>query len=300
MKKKSLGYFYLLNTIVFFSTFEIVCRLIAGRINPFQFNFIRFLFGGILLIVVLLLSKESMYINKKDFLWVTLAGILNVGISMNLLQLSLSDENAKASVISILISSNPIFVTIFSAIIEKERIKLYKVIGLILSIFGVGIIFFQNFDITHINMKSPCLALVSAIFFAMYTILGKKISSKIGSLKMNAYSFTIGSVILIPFLVLFKIPVIRLEPSLIFPVFYIAFFVTGIAYIAYFKGLEIIGTSNGSLILFAKPILGSILAIILLNEKATLNLFIGTLFIITGIYLVLSWEKTREKMKQKQ
>lgn len=299
MKKENLGYFYLLNTIVFFSTFEVVSRMIAEKINPFQINFLKFFFGGIFLLGVLLISKESIGISKKDFLWVTLVGIMNVGISMNLVQLSLSLENAKASVIAVIISSNPIFVTIFAALIEKEKIKLYKVAGLLIGILGIGIVFFQELDMSHMDFKSPSLALASAISFAMYTVLAKKVSSKIGSLKMNAYSFTIGSVIIIPFLILFKIPVIKFESSLIFPIFYLSFFVTGIAYIAYFKGLEIIGTSNGSLVFFAKPVLASIFAIIFLKEKATLNLFIGTIFIITGIYIVLFWEKIRVKMKEK-
>ncbi|GAA0179814.1 DMT family transporter [Clostridium sediminicola] len=299
MKKESLGYFYLLNTIIFFSTFEVVSRMVAGKISPFQINFLRFFFGGILLLVVLFISKESKRISKKEFLWVTLVGIMNVGISMNLIQLSLSDSNAKASVIAVIISSNPIFVTIFSALIEKEKIKLYKVVGLIIGVLGIGIVFFQDLDMSNMNFKSPSLALASAISFAMYTVLGKKVSSKIGSLKMNAYSFTIGSVLIIPFLMLFKIPVIKFESSLILPVFYLSFFVTGIAYIAYFKGLEIIGTSNGSLVFFIKPVLASVFAIIILKEKATMNLFIGTVFIIMGIYVVLFWEKISEKIKGK-
>ena len=36
------GYLYLLTTIFFFSTYEVVNKVIAARIDPFQINFIRF------------------------------------------------------------------------------------------------------------------------------------------------------------------------------------------------------------------------------------------------------------------
>lgn len=295
MKKDILGYFYLLITIIFFSTLEVVSRTLVGEISPFQINFIRFLIGGIFLFGVLLISKESICISKKDFLWVTLVGIMNVVISMNLFQLSLSNENAKASVIAVIISSNPIFVTIFSTLIEKEKIKLYKIIGLGIGILGIGIVFFQDIDMSQRDFRSPLLALSAAITFALYTVLGKKVSSKIGSLKMNAYSFIMGSIISIPLLIFLKIPIIKFESSLIIQMLYLAFFVTGVGYLTYFKGLEIIGTSKGSLVFFVKPILASILAILILKEKATFNLFIGSIFIISGIYIILFWEKIREK-----
>ncbi|WP_461205266.1 DMT family transporter [Clostridium sp. DL1XJH146] len=291
MKKNNLGYFYLLNTIIFFSSIEVVSIFTVGKITSFQLNFMRFFFGGLFLLGILILNKEDLKISKNDFIWVLLIGILNVTISMNLLQLSLTIENAKASVVAVMISSNPIFVTIFTAIIKKEKIELYKIIGLVIGVLGIVIVFMQELDIANMEYKSSLLALIASIIFALYTVMGKKVASKVGSLKMNAYSFLSGSVIIIPFLLIFDIPVFKIHTSLIIPIAYLAFFVTGIAYVTYFKGLEIVGASKGSLVFFAKPVIASFLAIIVLHEKATLNLLLGTLLIIGGIYIVLYGKK---------
>ena len=294
MKKDTYGFVYLLITIIIFSTYEVVSKTIVGRVDPFQINFIRFLIGGLILFVFLLF-KRDIYISRKDLLSVALLGVISVAISMNLMQLSLSVEGATASTAAVIFSSNPIFVTFFSALIEKEKIKLSRIIGLSVGILGIFTVFADKLQINLSNIVSPLLTLAAAITFALYTVIGRKASTKIGSLKMNTYSFIMGSIILVPFLILFKIPIIKFDYSAIPQVMYLSIFVTGIAYFTYFMGLSTVGASKGSLVFFVKPVMASIIAIIFLNEKVSMNLIIGMLLTIAGIFIVLYYDKFKQK-----
>jgi len=290
LKSNNLGYLYILITIILFSTYEVVSKTLVDRVNPFQINFLRFFIGGILLFFVIL-AKGDISIKPKDLGKLAVIGIINVVFSMNLIQLSLTVPNAKASIAAVIFSSNPIFVTFFSALINGEKIRFYKIIGLMLGVFGVVLISMSTMEFDLINLKSPILALLSAVLYGLYTVLGGKVSSRVGSLKMNSYSFLLGSLILLPFLIFFKVPVIDFDYTATFEVLYLSIFVTGIAYLTYFMGLTLIGASKGSLVFFLKPVLATVFSMIILGESITSNFVLGTILIIFGITIVLYWNK---------
>jgi drug/metabolite transporter (DMT)-like permease len=185
---------------------------------------------------------------------------------------------------------------IFSAIIDKEKVNLFKIIGCLVGFGGIILIFFEKLTIGQLDLKSPILALASAIFYGLYTVLGRNISVKIGSLKMNSYSFIAGSLLLLPFLLFFKISVIKFDYSGIYQVIYLSFLVTGLAYLSYFKGLSVIGSSKGSLVFFIKPVLASLIAILFLGEGLTINLLLGTVLILIGIAIITRWPQFKVKI----
>ena len=299
MKSNRIGYLYLLITIILFSTYEVVSKTLVNKADPFQVNFLRFFIGGVLLFIILLV-KGDIAIKLKELGYVAVVGIINVVLSMNLLQLSLNIPNSKASIAAVIFSSNPIFVTVFAAIIDRERIRLYKVIGLMFGVFGVIMISINGMKLGVLDLKSPLLALGSAILYGLYTVLGGKVSSKIGSLKMNSYSFILGSLALLPFLIFFRLPVLKFDYSATYQLIYLSLLVTGVAYLTYFMGLSIIGASKGSLVFFLKPVLATIFSVIILRERVTINFVFGTLFIILGITLVLYWNKVQVKIGLKK
>lgn len=286
MKKEYCGCLCLLNTIILFSTLEVVSKSLVGRIDAFQINLIRFLIGGLLLFIIVLI-KENAGIGKKDLAGVVLLGVINVAVSMSLLQLSLYVPEAKASVVAVIFSCNPVFVTIFASFLEREKIGLYKITGLAAGVLGIMIIFAPDFQTGVPGVKSPLLALAASITFALYTVLGRRLTERIGSLKMNAYSFIAGSLVLLPFIYLSGRPVISFDYAVWPQVLYLGVFVTGIAYFTYFIGLAVLGSGRGSLVFFIKPVLAGIMAAIMLHEKITVSLCAGTLLIIAGIFIVI-------------
>lgn len=296
MKKESYGYLNLFITLLLFSSYEVVSKTLVGKIDPFQINFIRFLIGGVILFA-LLLFKGDAAISKKDFIGVTITGILIVVLSMNLLQLALYVEGAKASLVTVVYCSNPIFISMVNAIVNKEKIKLSGIIGLSVGFMGIVVVFLDKQSLNLSNYSSLLLSLSAAVVFAFYTVYGRKVTANIGSLKMNAYSFLIGSILLLPVLLINKVNPVVFDYSGIYQVIYLSFVVTGIAYITYFKGLSIVGAISGSLIFFIKPILANIIAVILLNEKLTDNLVIGAGMIILSIFIILYLPVLTQKYK---
>lgn len=288
------GYPYLIATILFFSTYEAVNKHIAYRIDPFQVNFIRFLAGGIILLVVAALKRE-LRVSVGDFALCALAGVFNVVISMSLINLSLTAVGASAAVSAILFSCNPLFVSIFASIFDKERLGARKMAALALGVVGTALISIDKIGGGPASLIGPALAILSAASFGFYTVLGRRISVRTGSLRMNAWSFTTGSLVLAVFLAVTGRPIARFDPSIIGWVAYLSVFVTGIAYIAYFKGLALAGAGKGSLVFFLKPVFATAIAFVFLGERVGLCVYAGIGLILVGIWIVVGRDLIMKK-----
>lgn len=294
MKDSRFGYLFVLITIILFSTLEVVSKTTAGVLDAFQCTFLRFLIGGIVLFIILLFKKD-ISISLKDVAILTGIGILNVGISMNALQFAVFRPGASAALAAIIFSSNPIFVALFSAILEKERISLSKIIGLIIGLAGIVVAFADQLTGVGGDILGPLILLFSAVVYGLYTVLGRKTAMRLGSLKMNSYSFIFGSLAMLPFLLIFNKPTFVFSLSVLPQVLYLSIFVTGLAYVTYFAGLKLVGASTGSLTFFLKPILASVLAAIFLKETITIYLVFGTVLVLSGIAIVLYGNKLFKK-----
>ena len=288
--ERSRGFILLFATILFFSTYEVVNKMMGGRIDPFQINFIRFFVGGAMLLAVAAVKRE-LTISPRDFALCALAGGLNVVVSMSLINASLSLPGSSAAVTAVLFSCNPVFVSIFAALIDGERIGPRKVIALALGIAGPGIISLKPLMASMGGaggagvLLGPTLTVLSALAFGLYTVVGKRISGRIGSLRMNGYAFLTGSLMLVPFLLATGRPLFAFDLSVAPHVAYLSIFMTGIAYLIYFRGLGILGAGKGSLVFFLKPVLATAFAVLLLGESIDATVIGGMALILVAVGL---------------
>ncbi|MGF7429456.1 DMT family transporter [Thermoanaerobacterium thermosaccharolyticum] len=280
------GYFYLFLTVFFFSTYEVVGRTLTNLVNPYQLNFVRFFIGGLILLPIALknIKSKNICITWQDFLLLVLIGLTNVVFSMSFLQLGINMTSASLS--AVIFSSNPLFVMIVASFVLGEKLNSTKIYGLILGIIGLVIVFYKQLNVGGNHLVGIILLVLSSITYGIYTVIGKKFTVKYDSVVMNSFSFIIGSLMLLPILLYNKYPVFNLPLKAIPQMLYLTVFVTGIAYYTYFLGLSSVNTGVGSMVFFAKPVLASIIASIFLSEKITIQLVIGTIVILIGIFIV--------------
>jgi len=292
------SYFYLGVTIVLFSSYEVVGRTLAGLVNPYQLNFLRFLLGGLILLPIALgnLKRKNLRFTLRDILEVTLIGIVNVVLSMSFLQIGIN--LTKASLAAVIFSSNPLFVMLFAYFILDEKLNLQKILGLLIGIAGIVIVFAKELELGSSYVRGIIMLILAAVFYGLYTVLGKKFSQKTDSVIMNCFSFILGSIFLLPIILIKHYPVFALPPQAILPMAYLTFFVTGLAYYFYFLGLTRIGAGSGSMVFFLKPVLASFFAWFFLKEKITIELVAGTIIILFGI--LLGQRANREKTIEKK
>lgn len=293
------GYIYIILTTIIFSTMEIALKLISGVFNPIQLTFTRFFVGGLFLIpfAISALRKKQATISSRDLGYFAFLGFLGIFVSMILYQLAV--QNTKASVVAVLFSSNPVFVTILAFIFLKEAIHKNNIAALILEV--AGIIAIINPLHVKLSVLGVSLSIISTLIFALYGVFGKKKCIKYGGIVVTCFGFLFGSIEMLFFISISHIPAIAdwlssnglgmfsniplfqgYSLSVIPNILYICIINSGIGYACYFLAMEKTSAQKTSLVFFFKPILAPILALFLLHEAIPMNMIIGILFILAG------------------
>ncbi|MGG7198213.1 DMT family transporter [Clostridium butyricum] len=297
MKK---GYMYITLTTLIFSTMEIALKLVSNNFNPIQLTFTRFFIGGLFLLpfAIVSLHKKQKYLSKKDLLYFAFLGLLGIVISMCLYQLAI--VTTKASVVAVLFSCNPVFVTILAFLLLKENIHKSNVLALILEIIG-SLIIINPFN-TKLNIFGVVLTMASTLIFALYGVYGKRKCLKFGGIVVTCFGFIFGSLEMLILIglshisyisnifannnvlsIFSSIPLFTGYSMQTLPVIiYICIINTGLGFAFYFKAMEETSAQTTSLVFFFKPILAPILALILLHEVIPFNMIIGIVFILLG------------------
>lgn len=283
---KTVGVLCLILTILLFSTFEVTSKTLSPHLGPTQITFTRFLIGGLVLLpfALLRLRRKHIRLTARDFGKFAVLGIVNIVVSMGLIQLGLVYTNA--SVCAVLFSINPLFVTLFARFILGERITAQKIIGLSLGILGIVVLFVDSLAQKTSTALGLGLILASSVCFSFYTVLGKKIITKdVDSLIVTTFSFLIGSVAMLPVQLALGVPLFPDVAPVVPQLLYMSVIVTGLAYVTYFEGLSRLEAGAGSTLYFAKPALAALLAALILHERVGANLVVGIVVIAAGIFI---------------
>ncbi|ATW83835.1 DMT family transporter [Weizmannia coagulans] len=302
MKK---GILYIVLSAIFFSTMEIAIKMVAGTFHPIQLNLLRFFIGAVILSPLAFqhMKKYHFHMTKDSFLFFVVTGFLCIVISMTFYQLAI--VYTKASTVAILFSCNPLFVIPLAHFLLKERLSKRTLVALGISL--VGILFIVN----PFEIQSPfgiIVALLSAVTFALYSVVGRKGSQqfKCDGVILTCLSFFTGSIEILALVLISKIgfvagwlrsvglgvfanvPVFRgiawhTLPSLI----YIGIFVTGLGFAFYFLAMDVTSASMASMVFFIKPALAPILALIFLREAITPAVTVGIILIVAGSLMTL-------------
>lgn len=311
MKK---GYVYIILAAIVFSTMEIAGKIVSKQINPFELNFLRFLIGALMLLPFAIkdLKKREVKISKNDLLYFIVTGFLCVIVSMSFFQLAI--VYTKASTVAIVFSTNPVFTIPFAYFILKEKINKRTIISLFVSLLGIVCIlnpFNMNSDV-----KGIILSIFAALTFSLYSVIGKTRSAKYGSTALNCFTFFLGDIIMLIFIIMSNIPMIiklnkqhglslfsnipivyGVNSSNILVLIYLGVVVTGLGYLLYFFAMDETSASTASIVFFIKPALAPILSLIILKESISFNILLGIMFILAGSYIIFTNGSSRENKK---
>ena len=282
MKK---AYLYVLITALLFGTMEVSCKIGGADLDPFQLTFLRFLIGGLVLLpfAVGQMKRRQVRLEARDILVLAGVGLVGVTISKSLFQLSIMMCNA--STVSVLICVNPFFTMVFAHFLTDEKLNRRKILILFLALAGIFFML-RHWDIQEGNSwGGMILMLVSALFFGLYTVLGKVSQKKLGPFAQTSISFLLGAGFLLIVLLLTGRPVIAGVTDNIPIILYTGFMVTGLGYYCFFRSIELSDASTGSFAFFLKPAIAPVIAMIVLHEVILWNTVVGIALILTASLL---------------
>ena len=289
-KNNKLAYLLLVLTTLFWSGNFIVGKAASiYEIPPFSLNFYRWLFAGIILLPFTL--KEI--IQKKNYIFKNIGFFIILGISsITIFNSAVYYSLYYMQVISgvLMISTIPVWIMFISSILGIEKTNKFQIFGVILSLIGVLFIITKS-DlnlIKNLDFNKGDLIMASGMFaWALYSALLKKKSYEISQITLLEVVIIIGLLFLIPIYILeIKLgnPLIINKPFVL-TLTYVVLFPGLASFFFWIKGISIIGANRAGVFLHLMPIFGSLMAIILFNEKFMFYHLLGAIFIVSGITL---------------
>ena len=301
MKK---AYIFVIITALLFGTMEVSCKIGGADLDPFQLTFLRFLIGGLILLpfAVRQMKNREVRLGVKDVVNLAAVGFVGVTVSMSLFQLSIMLCNA--STVSVIICVNPFFTMVFAHFMTDEKMNSHKLI--ILAVAMLGIAFMLRFwDVQAGNTwAGMLLMIVAAMFFGLYTVMGKVSQQKLGPMAQTSISFLLGAGFLLILLLVTGRPVIAGTADNIPVILYTGVMVTGLGYYCFFRSIELSDATTGSFAFFLKPAIAPVIAVIVLHERILWNTVVGILLVLTASLLKIlgdrydAYRRYQEKTKE--
>ena len=266
-------YLKLVLTALFWGGTFIAGRLISQTMDPYSAAFLRFFIASFFLIFLTLKIEGRLpRLNTSQIFIVCLLGLTGI-FSYNLFFFS-GLKTIQANQASLIIATNPIFISLASALFFKEKLTFLKIIGLCLSVTGALIVVSNGhlLDIFKIGLGQGQILIFGCVAsWVSYSIIGKKAMNDLSAITSVCYSSIAGTIFLfVPALfngILTQLPTYgMLEWT---SLFYLGFFGTVLGFFWYYEGISAIGPMRAGMFINFVPISAIVLSFCILKEPIT-------------------------------
>ncbi|MFH6767663.1 DMT family transporter [Gaetbulibacter aquiaggeris] len=279
--------------LIYGANFMIAKGIMPNKIGPSALVVFRLIGAGLLFWIIKRFVKES--IDKKDYPMIILCAILGAAVNMLLFFHGLSlTSPIDASIIS---TSIPVMVLIFSAFILKEKITNYKLLGI--AIGGLGaflLVWYGNKTEGTSSLLGNVLVFINTCSYALYLVLIKPLMMKYNPITIISWVFLLGFIFVLPFGINDVIHT-DYEAFTLQTYLSIGFVVIGTTFLTYLfniYALQHVAPSIAGSYVYLQPAISFVLVLIsalLLGYdtyKADINFvkIISCLLVVSGVYLV--------------
>jgi drug/metabolite transporter (DMT)-like permease len=266
-----------------------VIKFAIANFHPLGFTVVRFALAALFLIVVMLANHESFAIARRDSLAIIRLGFLGITLYNILFMYGLKLTTAANS--ALLISLSPLFGSLISAASGKEPITVRIGAGLALATAGVVLIIRSHhgeISFASSDVAGDLLTLCATLTWALYTITAKPLLEKYSAVKITAYSFAVGSFLLLPVSLngLIHQPWSSITILSWAAMAFASFIAAGVAYVFWYQGVKDIGVTRTMVYHYIMPFAALLFAYFALGEQITIFQYIGGAGILSGVYLV--------------
>ncbi len=272
--------------MVFWSYTFIWYKVVYEFYNPITVVFFRLIISSIFLFVLMYPLKKLQKIKKGDFKYFLLVATFNP--LLYFLGESYGIKHVSTTIAAVMISTIPLFTSFTSAYFLNEKITKMNILGVIVSIFGVGIVIFNkgnNIDASVFGIGMLSFAVAAAIG---YSLVIKKLSAKYNPTSIVTYHNFIGIFLFAPLFFIIDFPEFKLagfSSEAWIPLLELAIFGSSFAFIFFTFSIQRIGIGKANAFTNLIPVITAIIAYFVLDEILNINKITGISLVIGGLFL---------------
>jgi len=269
------GYGEIITAAVLWGTAGILVKMISGM-TALSIIFYRVALAFVILFLIIILSGNLSKLRLSDKRsYLVLFSVLQV---ITMLTFFESIMNASVPVAVLLLYTAPVYVTIFSPMLLKERSTGKGWVALLLSIAGVILIVDPwNVDFS-VRSTGIIAGILSGISYAFQIMTSRHISKSYPGCSQAFWSFLIAALLLLPAV---AVPFEIIKENSLY-LLMLAVFPTILAVSLYFNGLKKVRAANASILGLIEPLSAVIFSIIILHDSISIPVMMGGALILAG------------------
>jgi drug/metabolite transporter (DMT)-like permease len=286
LNKKIIGIVCAIGAAVCYGTNPLgALNLYAEGMNTPSVLFYRFGLAWCIIAVVMLFRRESLRVNRREFLTLTALGVLFI---LSSLTLYLSFRLMPAGVASTILFTYPVMTAAIMSFFFRERITLLTVSSIVLSLIGVLLLYWNPGQGASLHIGGVILVLVSALTYALYIIVVDKSPLQMSSFKINFYVLFYCAAGMALFALLSGQPLLLPpSPTAWFWVGWLAVVPAIMALVMMVYAAKYLGSTPTAILGALEPTTAVLIGVFVFAEPFSLRLLVGIVLILVSVVMVV-------------
>ena len=283
---------------VLFGSSVVAVRVAVQEVPPLSLAVLRFGQGGLLLVFVLLLlgARDLLRVRWRDLPQLILLGAVLFTVFPVTFNASL--RLIEASRGALILATIPLWSALLARIARSERLAPRQVVGVFLSLGGVGLALAEHglsWQGGLGSLAGDALMLVTALCGAAYAVLAQRAFVRYSALTVTTYAMVLGTLLLLPAALveglLGVLP--QLDGQTVALLVFLGVFGGALGFFLWTFALTRLTPTQVAVYINLNPLAAMVLAAALLAEQLTIIFAAGFGAVLLGVLLV-NWPKRTE------
>ena len=283
---------------VLFGSSVVAVRVAVQEVPPLSLAVLRFGQGGLLLVFVLLLlgARDLLRVRWRDLPQLILLGAVLFTVFPVTFNASL--RLIEASRGALILATIPLWSALLARIARSERLAPRQVVGIFLSLGGVGLALAEHglsWQGGLGSLAGDALMLVTALCGAAYAVLAQRAFVRYSALTVTTYAMVLGTLLLLPAALveglLGVLP--QLDGQTVALLVFLGVFGGALGFFLWTFALTRLTPTQVAVYINLNPLAAMVLAAALLAEHLTIIFAAGFGAVLLGVLLV-NWPKRTE------
>ena len=268
----------------------VVVKYATQVFSPVAFTGLRVGTAALFLVLVAL-ARGRFALPRRDVIGLLMAGVIGNGLYQLFFVHGVA--RTRAGNAALIVAAAPAFIALFARLRGLERVKRMTLIGIALSMLGVGLVIAGSARPSNgqtTTLLGSVLVFLGVLCWSVYTIMLQPYTKRIDVFRLSAITMVGGAVPLM----------IASTPALIatnwaavgqsgwWALFYSSVISMGVAYFFWYRGLRVLGPTRTAVYANLQPIIALAVAWAFLHEIPTVFQGVGAATIVAGVFLTRS------------
>jgi drug/metabolite transporter (DMT)-like permease len=288
MPRHTKALFALIYICIIWGTTYLSIRIVVQHFPPFLFAAIRQIVSGIIIIVIALAINRNADLTMKNIMHQALIGFLLITMGNGFV--SWGEKFIPSGVAALICSLMPLNAVLMNGAINKEKVNIPIMTGLVIGFLGIALIFRDN--IADLANSSYLWGMIATFFasscWSLGSVLNKKHVSPTNPIFNSGLQLCFGSVglLVISFVMDDYSHLDFFQPAVVGNMAYLVIFGSVLAYTLYMYALKELPMGISSLYAYVNPLVAVLIGYWILNEQLTWYTAASLMTIATGVYIV--------------